>query len=73
MNRDVSRQLAVWDCLRWFDRTPRTEAEFRARMDQLPDEDLTLLKAFYGVTDDRDLLAIICRFWDVKVSRPKAC
>ncbi len=62
----------MWDCLRWFDQTPRTESEFRFRMDELPDEDLTLLRAFYGVADDSDLLAIICRFWDVGMSRPRA-
>jgi len=72
MNNDVSRKWAVWDCLRWFDQTPRTESEFRARMEELPDEDLTLLKAFYGVGDNRDLLAIICRFWNVQISRPRA-
>ena len=66
------RQLAVWDCLKWFDQTPRTEAEFRARMEELPDEDLTLLKAFYDVADHRDLLLVICRFWNVRISRPKA-
>lgn len=67
-----ARQQAAWDCLRWFDRTPRTEAEFRTRMEKLPEDDLTLLRAFYGVTDDRDLLAVICRFWDVPASRTKA-
>lgn len=67
-----ARQQAVWDCLRWFSGTPRAEVEFRIRMEELPEDDLILLRAFYGVTDDRDLLAIICRFWDVPVSRTKA-
>jgi len=62
------RQRAVWECLGWFDRTPKTEEQFRARMETLPDEELTLLRAFYGITDDRDLLAVICRFWDVRIS-----
>jgi hypothetical protein len=67
-----ARQREVWDCLKRFDLTPQTETEFRARMKELPDEDLTLLRAFYRVADDCDLLAIICRFWNVRISRPKA-
>jgi len=65
--KSLVRQRDVWECLRWFDRTPKTEKQFRARMDALPDEELVLLKAFYGVTDDRDLLTVICRFWDVRI------
>ncbi len=73
MNKNsAKRQSAVWDCLRWFEQTPRTEAEFRARLEELSDEDLTLLKAFYCVADPRDLLVIICRFWDVRILRPRA-
>jgi hypothetical protein len=69
MNKNgLVRQRAVWECLRWFDRTPKTEEQFRARMETLPDEELNLLRAFYGITDDRDLLAVICRFWDVRIS-----
>ena len=65
--KSLVRQRDVWECLRWFDRTPKTEEQFRARMDALPDEELVLLKAFYGVTDDRDLLTVICRFRDVRI------
>ena len=67
-----ARQREVWDCLRWFDKTPKTEAEFDARMEALPDDDVVLLKAFYGITDDRELLSIICMFWNVPISRMKA-
>jgi hypothetical protein len=66
------QQQAVWDCLRWFEQTPRTEVEFRARMKELPQEDLTLLRAFYGVADDCDLLDVVCRFWDVRTLRSRA-
>lgn len=73
MDRNAfARQRAVWDCLRWFDGTPRTEAEFSARMETLPDGDVVLLKAFYGITDDRELLSTICTFWNVQISRTKA-
>ena len=67
-----ARQRAAWDCLRWFDKTPRTEAEFSARMEALPDGDVVLLKAFYGIGDDRELLSTICTFWNVPIMRTKA-
>ncbi len=68
----LARQRVVWDCLRWFDKTPRTEAEFSARMEALPADDVVLLKAFYGLIDDRELLSTICTFWDVQISQTKA-
>ena len=68
----LARQRAVWDCLRWFDKTPRTEAEFSARMEALPAGDAVLLKAFYGLTDDCELLSTICTFWGVQISQTKA-
>lgn len=66
------RQRAAWDCLRWFGETPRNEAEFFARMETMPDDDVVLLKAFYEITDDRELFRTICTFWNVQISRNKA-
>ncbi len=41
-------------------------------MEALADDDVVLLKAFYGITDDRELLSTICTFWNVPISRTKA-
>ena len=68
----LARQRVVWDCLRWFDKTPRTEAEFSARLEALHADDVVLLKAFYGITDDRELLSKICTFWGVQISQTRA-
>jgi hypothetical protein len=73
MDRNAfARQRAAWDCLRWFDETLRTEAEFFARMETMPDDDVVLLKAFYEITDDRELFRMICAFWNVQILRMKA-
>jgi len=71
-DHSFAAQQPVWDCLRWFDETPRTEAHFGARMKELAADDVVLLKAFYGVADDRELLGMVCTFWNVPISRPKA-
>ena len=39
----LARQHAVWYCLRWLSETPRTEAEFSARMQALPESNVVLL------------------------------
>jgi hypothetical protein len=41
-------------------------------MEALPADDVVLLKAFYGLIDDRELLSTICTFWDVQISQTKA-
>jgi hypothetical protein len=66
MNRPQSEQQSrAWQVLKWFERTARTEAAFHIRFRSLPAEDAELLKAFYHITEDSELLSRICRFWDV--------
>ena len=66
LKRDrFAQQLEAWECLKFFEQTPRTEVQFYMRFETLPREDVTLLKSFYGVDTDEELLTMICRFWDV--------
>ena len=52
-------------CLKFFENTPATEADFRMRFETMAADDVTLLKAFYNVKTDDELLRMICRFWNV--------
>jgi hypothetical protein len=67
------QQNRAWSTLKWFDRTAKTEAAFYTRFQTLPDEDVTFLKCFYNITEDRELFRMICKFWNVRIaelSRP---
>jgi len=60
-----AQQRAAWECLKFFANTTVTKADFQLRFASMPDDDVTLLKAFYDVKTDAELLRIICRFWNV--------
>ena len=60
-----AQQRAVWECLRFFEQTLPTKMDFHRRYAEMAADDITLLKAFYGLKTDAELLAMICRFWDV--------
>ena len=60
-----AQQRAAWECLKFFENTAATRADFQVRFASMPDDDVTLLKAFYNVKGDDDLLRMICRFWNV--------
>ncbi|UCF14086.1 MAG: hypothetical protein JSW59_11795 [Phycisphaerales bacterium] len=67
------QQSRMWNTMRWFDGTEKTEAAFCARFRDLPDEDVTFLKSFYHIGDDRELFSIVCRFWDIRISDRTHC
>ena len=60
-----AQQRAAWECLKFFENTPANEADFRMRFASMDADDVTLLKAFYNVKSDDELLVMICRFWNV--------
>jgi len=60
-----AQQRAAWECLKFFENTPATEADFRMKFAGMAADDVTLLKAFYNVKTDGELLTMICRFWNV--------
>jgi hypothetical protein len=62
------QQERMWNTMRWFDGADKTEAAFYTRFKNLPDEDVTFLKSFYNIGDDRELFSMICKFWDVRLS-----
>ncbi len=66
------QQSRMWNTMRWFDGTEKTEAAFYVRFQGLPDEDVTFLKSFYNIGDERELFSMICKFWDISVARQNA-
>jgi hypothetical protein len=62
---EFAQQRAAWECLKFFENTPATEADFRMKFAGMADDDVTLLKAFYNIKTDDELLRMICRFWNV--------
>ena len=60
-----AQQRAAWECLKFFENTPAAEADFRMKFASMDADDVTLLKAFYNVKSDDELLVMICRFWNV--------
>jgi hypothetical protein len=63
---EFAQQRAAWECLKFFEQTPATEADFRMRFASMPADDVTLLKAFYNIKTEDELLTMICRFWNVR-------
>jgi hypothetical protein len=61
-----AQRRAAWECLKFFENTPATVADFRMRFESMAADDVTLLKAFYSVKTDDELLTMICRFWNVR-------
>lgn len=59
------QQNRMWNTMRWFDGADKTEEAFDSRFKSLPDKDVSFLKSFYNIGDDRELLRMICKFWDV--------
>ena len=60
-----AQQRAAWECLKFFENTLAIEEDFRMKFASMADDDVTLLKAFYNVKTDDELLIMICRFWNV--------
>ena len=60
-----AQQRAAWECLKFFEQTPASEADFYRRFAGMAADDVTLLKAFYNIKTDAELLTMICRFWNV--------
>ena len=66
LKRDrFAQQRAAWECMRFFEQTSAIEVDFRRRFAEMNADDVTLLKAFYNITTDAELLTMICRFWNV--------
>ncbi|HEC04499.1 MAG TPA: hypothetical protein ENI81_13270 [Phycisphaerales bacterium] len=69
VNQSKSEQQSrMWNTMRWFSETEKTEAAFYVRFQDLAEEDVTFLKSFYNIGDDRELFRIICKFWDIGIS-----
>ena len=67
LKRDrCAQQQAAWECLKFFENTPTMQEDFCKRFVEMAAEDVTLLKAFYDVKTDDELLIMICRFWNVR-------
>jgi len=64
----AEQQSRMWSTMKWFDGTEKTEASFYIRFQDLPDEDVTFLKSFYNIGDERELFRMICKFWDIRTS-----
>lgn len=64
---EFAQQRAAWECLKFFEQTPATEADFSMKFASMAADDVTLLKAFYGIKTDAELLTTICRFWNVRI------
>ena len=63
---EFAQRRAAWECLKFFEQTPVTEADFRMKFVSMAADDVTLLKAFYNIKTDAELLTMICRFWNVR-------
>ncbi len=64
----AEQQNRMWNTMRWFDGTAKAEADFYIRFQNLPEDDVTFLKSFYHIGDDRELFKMICKFWDIRSS-----
>lgn len=64
----AEQQSRMWSAMKWFDGTAKTEAEFYHRFKDLSEDDVTFLKSFYHIGDDRELFNMICKFWDIRIA-----
>jgi hypothetical protein len=64
----LERHQSAWHILNCFGQTPKTEADFRARFEELAPEDKEFLLVFYGMDDAWSVFRRICVFWNVPIA-----
>jgi len=62
----TEKQKPIYDIMKFFKQTPRTEGAFYIRFQKMPQEDIRLLMTFYNIEEDWQVFKKICKFWNVK-------
>lgn len=61
-----TQQQNAYECLKFFENTPKFESEFYLRFLEMDREDKNLLLSFYQLNDKGVLFNFIKKFWNVK-------
>ena len=60
----TEKQKTIYDIMKFFKQTPRTEGAFYIRFQKMPQDDIRLLMSFYDVDEDWHVFKRICKFWN---------
>jgi hypothetical protein len=64
--RMAEPQKSIYDIMKFFESTPRTEAAFYLRFQQAKQSYIQLLMSYYGIQEEWQVFKKICKFWNVK-------
>jgi hypothetical protein len=62
----TEKQKTIYDIMKFFKQTPRTESAFYIRFQKMTQEDIQLLMSYYEVNENWHVFKRICKFWNVK-------
>jgi len=67
LNKEISKkQKTLYDLMKFFRNTPRTESAFYLRFQLMDPADISMLMTLYAVDEEWDVFKIICKYWNVK-------
>jgi len=66
LNKKINeKQKSIYDIMKFFRDTPRTESAFYLRFQQMDQGDIRLLMSFYDIEEDWQVFKRICKFWNI--------
>lgn len=67
LNKDLTdKQKTIYDIMKFFKNTNRTEGAFYLRFQLMPKEDIRMLMSYYNINEDWQVFKNICKFWNVR-------
>ena len=67
LNENIcDKQKSVYDIMKFFKTTARTESAFYLRFQQMKQSDIQLLMSYYDIDEDWQVFKKICKFWNIK-------
>ena len=67
LNENITeKKKSIYDIMKFFNQTPRTEVAFYLRFQLLPKEEVIRLMNYYNDNEEWHVFKKICKYWCVK-------
>jgi hypothetical protein len=67
LNQNLTeKKKSIYEIMKFFKATPRTESAFYLRFQKMSKEDIRLLMSYYYAEEDWQVFKRICKFWNVR-------
>jgi hypothetical protein len=61
----IKKQKTIYDIMKFFKGTARTEGAFYLRFQQMSKGDINLLMGYYEIEEEWQVFKKICKFWNI--------